>query len=119
MAVGPRVVDDSVAPVVEATTVYEVMAAPLASGAVHDTSAEVFDVEPTLVIAGVPGAPRVGENGCDEVEGGEEPAAFMAVIDTVYCVPYSSPVMVQLVARAVELPLGVEQVAPPGLAVTV
>lgn len=102
-----------VLPPVEAVTVYEVMGEPfVVVGAVHDTVSLLLP----LTAVGLPGA--VGTPATTAVEGadaGDVPTPLWALTVTVYGVPFVSVLRTQL--RAVS-EVG-EQVAVPGLAVTV
>jgi hypothetical protein len=87
------------------------VAPPLEDEAVHDTTDWVLALEVAVTPVGAPG--RVaGVAGAEGVEAALVPTMLAAVTVNVYEVPLVSPVTVHVVAS-------VEQVCPPGEAVTV
>lgn len=109
-----RVVPPSVE---EHVTVKEVIGLPLAAPGVKATDRRFGDGTVTDVIAGRPGT-AAGVTASESTEDEPIPAAFEARTVKVYEVPLASPVTVQLVTGVTGLIELVEQVAPPGVAVT-
>ena len=84
---------------------------PSLAGAVHDSAADAFPGTAVTPV-GAPGT-AAGVTAALGDEGGEVPAALVAVTVNVYAVPLTRPVTVAVVAPVVEA------VRPPGAAVTV
>ena len=93
-------------------TVYPVISAPFADGAVKLTFKLWLPFLAAVTAAGAPGTAAVGVTGADGSDGAPEPFAFAAVTVNVYEILYDRPVTViglePLPARLTVMPSGSE-----------